>query len=74
MSKKTLPRLIYVQFDEKTGDETDEYLLAWKDVTSTVPGRLGVYQLTEEIDRRDTVEIRRKGSRQWFKPSARLRK
>lgn len=60
------PKLIFITRDENAGD--DENLLAWGTLDSADAGKVAVYRLEEEIEKREAVEIRRKGTGKWFKP------
>lgn len=71
MKAKGLPRRIYVQVDENSDGSNDEDLLAWRSLSATDEGRIGTYELVEEVDRRQVVEVRRKGTTKWFKPESR---
>lgn len=65
---KKLPRLIYVTID--TNSEGGEDLLAWRSLAATDNGRIGTYRLVEEYDKRETPELRRLGTKAWFKSLA----
>ena len=61
-----MPKVIYITRDENS-EETESFL-AWGDLQSADDGKVGVYQLVEELTKREVVEIRNKRSRRWFKP------
>lgn len=58
-----VPNRIYIT----EADDEGENLLAWRKLTSADEGRIFVYELVEELDKRDTCELRRKGSKKWFR-------
>lgn len=59
-------KVIYVTICEDC--DGSENLLAWASLDSADAGRVGVYRLVEEINVREVKEIKRKGSKKWFKP------
>ncbi len=65
---KGLPGRIYVQVDSNA-DGTDEDLLAWRNLSAVENGRIAVYVINDELDKREAVELRRKGTKVWFKAS-----
>jgi hypothetical protein len=63
---KTFPKKIYVGHDPNA-DANDD-LLAWADLKSPDDGKIGVYVLESELEKRTATEVRRKGKREWRKP------
>lgn len=61
-----LPKRLYASQDH-SDSFGDEDLLAWRHLDATDNGRIGVYELVEELDKREAVELRRKGTKAWFK-------
>jgi hypothetical protein len=61
-----MPKVIYVMLDPNA--DTHDDLLAWSSLESADEGRVAVYTLTEELEKREVVEVRKKGSKAWFKP------
>ncbi len=64
--KNKFPHVVYITHDENSNPPED--LLCWSSLETTDGGQVGVYTLTEVIEKREAVEIRRKGSKKWFKP------
>ncbi len=62
----SFPKKIFVTHDPNADSGND--LLAWPSLESTDNGKVGIYVLESELDKRTTAEIRRKGSRKWGKP------
>jgi hypothetical protein len=56
---KKFPDVIYVN--------QDDGLLAWPDLKSANDGKVAIYRLEEKLEKRTVPEIRRKGSRRWFR-------
>ena len=69
MSKK-LPRRLYATIEGNT-EGNQEDLLAWRTIDSADDGRVGVYVLEEELDKRQATELRRDGTKKWFKARSR---
>lgn len=61
-----MPKVVYVTLDENSDGGED--LLAWKSLDSSDSGKVGVYTLTEELDKRKVTEVRRNKTKIWFKP------
>lgn len=62
---KKIPNVIYVTLD---GDEGEEYLLANDDIESCPEGPVTIFKKTEVIEVRTVTEIKRSGTKTWFKP------
>lgn len=60
------PKKIFVTRDPNSNASDD--LLAWIDLKGTDDGKVGVYVLESELDKRTAPEVRAKGSKQWRKP------
>lgn len=61
----TFPKVVYVTASD---DCDDEDLLAWRTLASAGEGQIGVYVLEEKLEKREAVEIRKAGTKTWFKP------
>ena len=62
---KKIPNVIYVTLD---GDEGAEYLLASESLQECPEGSVTVFEKTEVLDVRTVTEIKRQGTKTWFKP------
>jgi len=67
-----MKKIIYVSIDANAGLST-ENLLAWKSLDATENGLVGVYELVEVVEKREAVEVRRKGTKTWVKTANRKR-
>ena len=59
-----LPNVLYVYVDG-VGDE--QYFVATRDVGEKEEGLIGVYALRETLHVRHPTELRRPGTKTWFK-------
>jgi hypothetical protein len=64
MTKGKFPKRIAVTFDG--GDTSLESLLAWSSLDTAEEGRVAVYELVEEFDKKMVSRVRRKGTKNWF--------
>ena len=62
---KAFPKVIYVTQD--IPDANTQTLLAWDSLDSAEIGKVAVYRLENEVEKREVTEVRRKGTKQWFK-------
>jgi hypothetical protein len=60
------PKVIYITQDPNAED--DDSFLAWGTMQSADAGKVASYQLVEVAEKRDTFELRRDGTKTWFKP------
>lgn len=64
-----MKKVIYVNVDGNS-DSGGEDLLAWKTLVAAENGYVGIYELVEVVEKREAVEVRRKGTKAWVKSSA----
>lgn len=62
---KRFPPVVYMTIDDSGGEEV---LLAWNSIDSAETGKVAVYRLESELEKREVCEVRRSGTKQWFKP------
>lgn len=62
-----LPKVVYIAVD---GEKGEEYLYASESLDDLPDGVVGVFRLDELLHSRTVTEIRRDGTKAWFKPSA----
>jgi hypothetical protein len=61
------PKRIAITVDDNSSGPIAERLLAWANVLVAEDGPVAVYELVDEFDKRDIPNLRRKGTRKWFK-------
>ena len=59
-----LPKIAYLYVD---GDNDAQYLVASTNVDDKDEGVVGVYELRETLNVRHVAELRRPGTKKWFK-------
>ena len=64
---RKFPRRICVTQDQNSDDENN--LLAWPSIHVAESGKVAIYELIEVLEKRDVAEIRREGTKGWFKPA-----
>lgn len=62
---KKIPDVIYVTLD---GDEGEEYLIANESLDECPEGKVTVFAKAEVLDVRTVTEIKKAGTKTWFKP------
>ena len=62
---KKVPNVIYVTLD---GDTGEEYLLAHESLEQCPEGLVTIFKKTEVVEVRTVTEIKRPGTKTWFKP------
>ena len=60
-----VPKIIYVTVE---GEGEEQYLMPNADLSEAEDGKVYVFTLEDEIDKRSVSEIKRKGTSKWFKP------
>ncbi len=60
----SLPRIVHVK--EEVDSDGSRYLIAERKKDG-LEGRVGTYELIDEYDARSVTEIRKKGTKTWFK-------
>lgn len=59
-----LPQVVYIYVD---GEKGEEYLVASQNVGDQEEGMVGVYDFRETLNVRHVAELRRSGTKKWFK-------
>lgn len=61
------PKRVAVTIDPNANGSPLDSLLAWKSVEAAEAGKVAIYELVDEIEKRETFEIRRKGKKGWLR-------
>ncbi len=63
------PKRIAVTVSPDGDGPAAENLLAWATVSKADDGRVAVYELVDELEKKDIPHLKRKGTKTWFKAS-----